>query len=400
MNPTGPIIRPLMSRSAAPGGCLRAEGRACRSGFTILEGTIALTILGIGLIMIAAIFPVALSQHRDSVELARSAELATKAEALIKARIDPTTLWVKTPPADPNWYMLGSLNLEAGAVGWDEMPVGLPPNYLISTQYANVINGVTEADIATANPTVLTAMDVLGDRLAPFTLGDSLSPFTDDEFGESAGRLAWTAFYRRQATTTFCTALCAQRRGQYFAQQDLGQQTLNWAQLDTAARTPYATPIANVMQFRRLPVPWRVSVGYARPAGPIAVGDPRNRQLANTMTPLTDPPRMLGGGVPLGVLAPRGSRIMIQGAVNKGPAIGPVPTVPSGRLLTVADVVYDAAGSPTVIEVLEDITDLPSYDFEPGARVTFDVWIFPPNVLLSGTPTFGRASPLVEWRFQ
>lgn len=400
MEPTSAPTRPRPARCVAPCKGPRAARGDRRKGFTILEGTIALTILGIGLIMIAAIFPVALSQHRDSVELARAAELATKAEALIKARIDPTTLWVKTPPADPNWYMLGALNLEAGSVAWDEMPVGLPPNYLISTQYANVINGVTEADIATANPTVLTAMDILGDRLAPFTLGDSLSPFTDDEFGESAGRLAWTAFYRRQSTTTFCTALCAQRRGQFFAQQDLGPQTLNWAQLDAAARTPFATPIANVAGFRRLPVPWRVSVGYARPAGPIVVGDPRNRQLANTMTPMSDPPRMLGGGVPLGVLAPRGSRIMIQGTVNKGPALGAIPIVPSGRLLTVADVLYDATGSPTIIEVVEDITDLPSFNFEPGARVTFDVWIFPPNVLLSGTPTFGRASPLVEWRFQ
>src|SRR5262245_59888091 len=198
--------------------------------FSLLEGAVALTILGIGLIMIAAIFPVALSQHRDSVDLARASELATKSGAVLKARFSDTSLWTNSDPSvNPSqWYMLPVPSLAAGAATWDGM-----------ANYGNLINRYRAIDAPSTNPPVLTAMDILSDRLAPFSTAIPLSPFTDDEFGVAANRGVWFGFYRKLDTlTTFAAAVCKQRRGQTFAEQDL--LTPNWAALDSNAQNPYA----------------------------------------------------------------------------------------------------------------------------------------------------------------
>jgi hypothetical protein len=373
---------------------LRINRQPLARGFSLLEGAVALTVLGIGLIMIAAIFPVALSQHRDSVDLAHASALASKAEAVLKARLSDTTLWSNSNPAGNSgqWYMLPMMNLASGATAWDNMPALAPPNYTVPSTYANVINGINEGDVIAGkqNPTVLSAMDILSDRLAPFTAGVSSSPFTDFEFGEAGNRTVWTGFYRKLDTlTTYAVGVCKQRRGQLFAEQDLGNA--GWVTLDSAAQNPFSTPKPIASSFRRLPMPWRVSVGAVN----LGSAQSPRMQLLNTAD--LAQPRMLGGGVPLGVLAPRGTKILLQGSLRSSGTTPPamVPEPPTTRVLTVSDVLFDASNSPSFIEVLEDISDVPLH---VNGGVTFDIWVFPPAII--NAAEFGKESPLLDWRFQ
>jgi type II secretory pathway pseudopilin PulG len=361
-----------------------------RFAVSLLETTIALGILGVGLIMVAAVFPVALSQHRDATDQARATELITKAQAMLQSRINQDSLWVSnTLPLgqDSPWYLLPTTNLYYAVDVWDRMPALAPPGYTQQSSYANVINGLTETEVSSQNLTVLTGLDALSDRVAPFTAvtvpADPPSPFTDSQFADAPSRLTWYGFYRRIAGKfAFSVAVCRQQRSQCFVEQDLSATAVD-PSLAAQARNPYSTPIgvySGVADCRRLPVVWRVSVG--RGAG---------RVLFNTATA-----PMLGAGVPLGRLAPPGSKIMIQGSVHQEPDPG-LPTVgaPAGRVLTVSDVLSDAAGAPSVVEVVEDISDLPLYGPVSGSVVTFDVWLLPPPVTGG---EFERHSPLIEWK--
>jgi len=370
----------------------RHEGQAGgrRYAVSLLETTIALGILGVGLIMVAAVFPVALSQHREATDKARATELVSKAQAMLQSRLNQDSLWVSSSlPSgqDSPWYLLPTTNLYHAAGVWDWMPALAPPGYTQQSSYANVINGLTETEVSSQNLTILTGLDTLSDRVAPFTAvtvpADPPSPFTDSQFADAPSRLVWYGFYRRVAGKfAFSVAVCRQQRNQLFVEQDLSEAAIG-ASLAAQAQNPYSTPVgvySGVVDGRRLPVPWRVSVG--RGAG---------RVLFNTAT---NP--MLGAGVPLGWLAPRGAKIMIQGSVHQEPDPGlPTVVVPAGRVLTVIDVLYDTDGAPSVVEVVEDISDLPVYDAGTGSVVTFDVWLFPPAV--SGD-VFERSSPLIEWK--
>lgn len=384
------VLRPGPRSAASP---ISAHPLHCRTpvlgaAVSLLETTIAVGILGVGLIMVAAIFPVALSQHRDTTDQARATELLTKAQAMLQSRLDQDQLWVSSGlPAgqDSPWYLLPATNLYYQADAWDWMPALAPPSYSQQTSYANVINGVTDADYSSRNGTRLIGLDTLSDRLAPFTAvsQNPPSPFTDTQFANSPSRLTWYGFYRRIAGKfAFSAAVCRQQRNQLFIEQDLSAAAIDPA-LASQAQNPYSTPIAvyaGVADGRRLPVPWRISVGYAAP-----------NVLFNTATI-----PMLGSGLALGRLAPPGSKIMIQGAVHEEPYTGtPMFTVPTGRVVTVADVLYAAGGEPTLVEIVEDISDLPSFNPSTGKFVTFDVWLFPP-ALTAGQ--LGRSSPLIEWK--
>ncbi len=377
-------------------GVTLAKSR-CARAISILETTIAIGILGIGMIMVAAVFPVALSQHRDTTDLSCADELLSKADSMLRSRLDEDTLWNDpTLPAgeDSPWYLLPSANLSYMSDVWSEIPTAVFPLYSEFTSYANAINGVTESDIVsgTENLTLLTGVDTLSDRRAPFTAADTLSPFTEGEFRVAARRMAWYGFYQRRAngSVNYAVAVCRQLRDQLFARQDLGENTESSMAIE--AQNPYSTPLAvygDRTDTHYLPVPWRVSVGYCSSIAP--------RMLFNTQNSNTD--RMLGPGQPLGVLAPRGSKIMIHGAVHQEPPAAGIPevSVPAGRILTVANVVRDADGFLSIIEVTDDITDLPCFDaFGDGSRlITFDVWIFPPPLI--GTQ-FGNTAPVIEWK--
>ncbi len=333
----------------------RVVAGARAGGFSLLETTIAVGILGVGLIMVAAIFPVALTQHRTSVEQARAIELVSKAESLLRGRIDPTHLWIDplvstVPGLDSPWYLLPTVNLTVGATGataWDDMTLAAP------LTYSDAINGVTLPVTNPLNPFSLFGLDILSDRVAPYSGGGSFSPFTDSEFMDAPNRMIWYGFYRRPAAgqTTFATAICKQRRNQIFVEQNL------------SVAAPFANPTANPARARRLPVPWRVSVGY--------VG-------GNILSNAAAAPNGLAR------LAPIGTKIMIHGTVY-APA-SPVPTAPAGRILTVSDNIDNFT-----VEFVGDLTDVPLF----GAGVTFDVWVFPPSV---ESGDFGKESPLLDWK--
>lgn len=365
----------------------RVPRSAVRPAFSLLETTIAVGILGIGLVIVAAVFPVALSQHRETTARQQATELLSKAESMLRSRINEDELWVDDDlptGEDAYWCLLPSTSLSYLASAWDSMLVSVPPTYnsLYATAYANAINGATETDVVLgqATPLTLFGLDTLSDRVAP---GSAMSPFTDAEFRQEALRFAWYGFYRRlgNGSTEYAVAVCRQQREQLFAQQYLGDNDAGWTGLTDAAKNPYSTPIRAsdaLSELRRLPVPWRVSVA---------------RDVLSTRRLFNGPSwDMLGAGIPLGVLAPRGSKIMIHGATHVWPPVGGLPweRVPAGRILTVAEV--DDA-NPSVIETVEDLSDLPIFAGS-SRRLTFDVWIFPPPV--TGTE-FESESPLIDW---
>ncbi|MFQ5424850.1 MAG: prepilin-type N-terminal cleavage/methylation domain-containing protein [Phycisphaerae bacterium] len=348
-------------RGRAHAECRRKTAR--RRGLSLLELMIAVGILGVGLIMVAAIFPVAITQHKENIEHARAIELINKAKAVLHSRFDGSQLWVNpnlSAGQDSPWYTLPVANLEVGATTWDAMLVG-------GLNYADRVNGVAGTGGLGGQPSgnfvaglIIAGLDPLSDRLAP---NPTMSPFADSEFMEVPNRFAWIGFYRHLATGTFqfAAAICKQSRNDRFVQQNVFS-------------IPGAATATGVL--RRLPVPWRVTVGYNAPT---------NRLLSLAVA--TEG---------IGELAPRGSRIMIAGWVGN-----PAFTVPTGRVLTVTSV-YDSFNSsgnanpnPKAIEVLEDIRDLPD-----GSVATFDVWVFPPPVVggNASDARFGKDSPLVEWK--
>lgn len=357
----------------------RVASRARPGGFSLLETTIAIGILGVGLIMVAAVFPVALAQHRDNVDQARALELTSKAQALMTRRLDASRLWVdpavlSTPGLDSPWYLLPILNLSMNAATWDNMPLGGPLTYVDVINGANLSNNsTTNANYGTMfptlspsnplNATLLFGLDVLSDRIAP---GVPDSPFTDSEFMEAPNRLVWFGFYRRAATgrVNFATAICKQRTNQVFVEQDL------------SVAAPFSNPTINPASARRLPVPWRVSVAYPAPDG-------------NVLTNAPEAP-LLGGTLGLARLAPVGAKIMVSGgSYTDGISAAPAP---AGVVLTVSDIIDDYT-----VEFVGDRTGLPVYDPLPAGapHYTFDVWVFPPA---QGIGDFARESPVLDWK--
>lgn len=356
-----------------------------RPAFSLLEIMIAIGILGVGLVMVAAIFPVALSQHKDNIERLRATGLVSKAQAIIHTKFDSSKLWVHPDflpggamaGQDSPWYMLPMANLAVGTDTWDAMSVNAPS--ATNMAYADAISqfwgtGGYGGDGNFGWGGVLVGTDMLSDRSAPYTNNDPNSPFTEAEFVAVPNRFVWYGFYRWLAngSVAYAAAICKQSRDSTYLQQDLsgGLFILN------ATGTP----------IRRLPVPWRIAVRY----------DGVNNRLFSDQ----------GDDEGLGEIAPRGSRIMI-GGLSRDYGLGTYgPPVPAGRILTVTSVFDDniAPGNttsgpykPLAIEVIENISDLPDSNV---ADVRFDVWVFPPPVVGSdsGTVLFGAKSPLMEWK--
>lgn len=367
----------------------RAAGRRA---FSLLEIMLAIGVLGIGLIMISAMFPVAIVQHREGLVQARATELASKARSIIMSRCDGVQLWVDPRLTFPNynvligggsspslllgrdspWYMLPMANLVSGADFWDSMPSNAPAAG--GEAYADGISGfltsyrnpVTFNQLANADRRIIfSGVDILSDR---FGAGSTMNPFTDAQFQEATNRFVWIGFYRWLSTGSykFAAAICKLSRNDTFAEQDL------------SAGPAGARAISPSIGTRRLPVPWRVTVAYLG-----------GHRLSNqAFTP----------GAALGDLAPAGSKVMISGWSSGGDPPSP-PVVPTGRVLTVSSV-FDDAGAFTstpgqaqyAVDVLEDVSDLPY-------GVEFDLWILPPPVV-PGTANvrFGPESPLVEWK--
>lgn len=345
----------IPARSNLTRPCDPGEGIApLRAGraFSLLETSLAVSILGIGLIMVAAVFPVALSQHRGSVYQARATELASKAEAMLKSRVDSNQLCgddrLLQNRLDSPWYLLTSNNIAMDS-GW--APTA-------ARNYADAINE-TFPSFPSPNPCgndlLLSESDILA---------ESLAPLNDAQARETPQRLIWTGFYRRLATgsVNYAAAICRQQRDQRFALQSLAP----------SGQGGFLAESSGV--YRRFPVPWRVQV-RRWPQGNVLYNNPSPEGLAE--------------------LAPPGSKLMIHGVVY-GDA-SPLPGGPTGLILTVADVI-----DLTAVEVREDLSAFPWDD--PGDNsdnnISFDVWVFPPPAIGgdAGDTRFGNESPVVDWK--
>ena len=80
--------------------------QAAAGGFSLLEMMIAIAVLGIGLVMVAAIFPVALDQHRRSADETLALQHAYQGRAIIRAKIEPTLGSGPHPPPGKSIYNL------------------------------------------------------------------------------------------------------------------------------------------------------------------------------------------------------------------------------------------------------------------------------------------------------
>jgi hypothetical protein len=353
----------------------------------MLETTIAVAILGIGLIMVAAVFPVALTQHQNSAEQAGAMELLTKAEAMLRARLDTAQLFTPSPSEDSPWFLLPTININAGGTAWDAMPQNTVSG---SNLFANLISsfpfsgGVPLGNFPdyvrclpwSAIPLAIPVDQPLtrGFLFPDLVVNRDFSPVTattDQELQEAPSHFVWYGFYRRLASggIRFGAAVCKQRRGQVYFEQDTATPPISCPSLFAEPKPTPASP------NRRLPVPWRLTVGLDSANG---------RRLTNTPTPQVFAP---AAGFGLGSLAPIGSKIMIQGTPYPNLGSGFAVPVPTGRIYTVMDVI-----DSFTVQVLEDVSDLPPF---ATTGTTFDVWLFPPAA--GGAQTSNEA-PLMAWR--
>ena len=325
-------------------------------GFTLLETLIAFGVLGIGLVMLAAIFPAALVEHRRTIDRSRAMDLATKAEVMLHSRINPRALYVDNVTLangfDSPWYALPTVNMPDGFTGVQ----GSWEDGLQTRAYFAALNLTPPG----ANPIQLFGTDLTTDRVLP--------RFNED-MDRGRHRLSWQGFYRTMASGTrhFAIAVCRISSSDVFARQDEG------------LADPFGDPGARMTDLGgngnhlvRFPAPWRVTVGR-KPGSQILT-------IPNIAT--------VDAATTLAKLAPRGSKLHIHGRsyTNTG---GGVLDFPGGRILTVVD-----TDGRNAVQILEDMSDIEAYDAS-GEGFRFDVWVFPPHI--SGG-AFSNEPPVIEWK--
>lgn len=372
---------------------------ARQRGFTLLETTIAIGVLGIGLIMVAAIFPVALAEHRQTADRVRALAMFAKADAMLHSRHDARDLWVDpfvlAADVDSPWYMLPTANVIRGANAtgngvnnWNNMVFTNPPAYS-GLAYADVANGVSQTNNGDTNanyatnfpnlpphnpltPLLVFGLDMLEDRLAPYSTNHPFSPFSDAELMAAADRMVSFGFYRRPAggEVQYAAAVCRQGRNDVFAAQDM--TAISPAVVPTA-QNPFSFPTQDAAGAWRLPVPWRVSIAWLG---------------GNVLTNAADN-TLLGGGEGLARLAPIGSKMMVMGLAYVEP--GGAFVIPSGAILTVTDHIDDFT-----VEFIGETHNLPLYSGGVGSPLqTFDVWLFAPDLVGNA---FHDHSPVIDWK--
>lgn len=361
--------------------------RRPRRGFTLLEVLIAFAVLGLGLIMIAAIFPAALLEHSRTVDRSRAQDLATDAESLLHNRIDPRRLYVNNLDLangyDSPWYAIPSHNMgvsnlpvvidtNGNVSAWDNAvypPTDVTKPFPTEIYYAG-LNGTPPY----ANPVQLFGLDYLSDIVLPRT---------NEIVNTASNRLVWHGFYRTMASGTrhFAVAVCKQRQNKEYARQAItfpfpedrnytDPRILNVDLLNATNGSVIPVPDNGRTRF---PVPWRVTVGRL----------PNSQVL--TIPGLT----IVNIGTALAKIAPRGSKLLIHGRTRTISGSG-VLDFPGGRVLTVVD-----TDSLNRVQVLEDISDIQAYD-ATGEGFSFDVWMFPPPIV--GKSSFENESPIIEWK--
>src|SRR5438270_7251524 len=182
--------------------------RRVQPAFTLLELMIAVGILGTGLIMVAAVFPVALSQHRDVSDSFIGQRLATKAAGIVYSRLQSQTLFIP-PPNDMNGAIFQD---EPRPVTWFSVPAEiLPVGSLGTTAWYGASSTGQLGGIANAlrlfNRMAGFPIPISTDPEWPLPLGTTNSllisrsdmffgaPPESDVTRESESRYVWYAFY-------------------------------------------------------------------------------------------------------------------------------------------------------------------------------------------------------------
>ena len=161
----------------------RARGTRHSTGFSFVEVLFAVMILGVGFIMLAAIFPVAIQQAHTASDESVSAAVAWNALSLIESKISDADLPAVGAPA-PYWK-----SLYPGVV----RSFRDPQAWSVATLRQGQFNGrYTDPRGNTGNPiTYAQPKDYLWNRIK----GESV--VVDDR------RFAWVAFYRRQVADMY-----------------------------------------------------------------------------------------------------------------------------------------------------------------------------------------------------
>jgi len=344
--------------------------RRARRAFSLLETGIAVSILGIGLIMIAAVFPVALSQHRNSLDRERAFNLRSKAETVLRNRVNPAAL----PGFAQQDSFMNLLPFENAVVNGNWIRLFNHAATISQANYDPFFDPNADPPAPTIAP-LFTRADILEDPIGPF-------PLNDNELNEAPNNMAWYGFYQRlpSGLVGYAVAIAKQRKNQVFYPQKIVPPSPgNFLAFQNALRNPTAAESTKL----RLPVPWRVTVAWG-------LDTVTGRQLLYNLGDNNN-------GEPLSELAPIGAKIMIHGQVWADAL--PLPSVPVGRILTVTDVVNINA-----VEVAEDLSGVARLN-DPADNgdnnVFFDVWIIPPainNIDASGNATFAGDPPVIDWK--
>ena len=376
--------------------------RSDRRGFSLLELLIASLILGLGLIMVAGMFPVALDQHRRSANQIMAMQVALGAKRLVHTHLVP-----HIDPLRRFRSLDGSTDeFEAGARGpvrWDPPLDGSfsGPSLWHLLHFETIVvgdrNGVEPA--TRLDKPTLTYADGLNEARSPmdalrpawFRIADTVSPPVRLTAGAdvlATPSYAWYTFYQRPSSDPTSThlayfvAICRVDGGARFAFQDLTEQGTG-----SPPRRVDPRPASTTL-LSRLPVPWLVNVRGGPPETirlGAATGGGKRRGVAgaNVAQQVTAHSQNLfreanrdgrvqpwQNDVRLYQLAPRGTRLI-------GQVTGTVYTVmasPARR---------DLVGTP--IDVLP----------QPSSRDTA-VWLFPPPVVVdNGRLIWQPRSPFV-----
>jgi len=393
---------------------------------------IAIGVLGVGLIMVGSLFPVALSQHRDAADVAVAQQLAIRADAVLRSRAADLSGLLRVPPkntvppqfAGPIWPL---------SVNWFPVPAELlPVDFDLSDgSPANNAWLGTVDDTMGGTPTTdrLARAFRYFNRLAGFPIPNNANPYLlpptgtnriainrHDMFFERppvndteavsdvSRRYMWYAFYNANQPPTFydpntgpgdtfnygdplmrpsqfIVAVCRSDSREMFAVQGFESSGVNLEPVDVR---DYAWPRPDTSIFSRFPVPWRVTLFRDS-------DDPANKVLNASL------PGGIGGVVRIDRLCPVGSKMFAV-------ATGQMYTVQeAGKSLSVPTQ-PPPPPNEYYVKIREDgstlpvRTDNPAFPFPQHA--IFDVYVFPPAVQIdsaTGAFLWGPKSPVIDF---
>ncbi|HUW83010.1 MAG TPA: prepilin-type N-terminal cleavage/methylation domain-containing protein [Phycisphaerae bacterium] len=315
-------------------------------GFSLLEMMIAIAVLGIGLVMVAAIFPVALDLHRRSADETLALQHAYQARAIIRAKIAPTL----TDPT--NTLLPHNTKGQFFVVPFQSLPQGFPlgedPNKPINPKLTPVdfLNDINYAASLNGglNPTI--ALRVWSDLCGPPKQFADVAEVPREDLKERP-RYVWYAFYRYNnpsgdlSDVTWFVAVCRVTGGTYVP--------------DPAA--PAGT------RDSQLPLPWRIGLNTSS-RGPqlLAASSPNPLEMP---LPPRDPPW------PATPLVVRGSRLFSQ-------QTGQLYTVVRTLRVDSTNRLVPEGLAPTFLELREQVSK--------DERASGAYWIFPPPTGESESP--------------